>query len=304
MPRHHRPAHPAAPPKSREPHLDRRRARYPVALPLMFAFCTLGAVSTFTWTIATTLGRDATRLSLTQPPLPAGESHYGEPLPARHPFLQPAVFRPQEDGGKASGAAARPAPTPASAALSLRRQCAWGKPGGNPYQGTLEQALEAARLPTEVVQEIAGKVATARVDDQLVISNAGIRGLRHGREFEPHSFAMTYGHTLCLDTRVNFQPGHVERADLYEATDRSGQRYAVMVPEVCGNVSVLSESGRRRALGQTVADGGGAGGDGRQTLAMAPSGDEAQAVPEPGTLWIAALALAVGAWVRRRQRSG
>jgi len=29
--------------------------------------------------------------------------------------------------------------------------------------------------------------------------------------------AMSFGHTLCLHSRVNFAPGHVEPADLYQA---------------------------------------------------------------------------------------
>ena len=51
--------------------------------------------------------------------------------------------------------------------------------------------------------------------------------------------------TLCFNTRVNFHDGHVEKADMYEARDARGRDYAIMVPYVCNNVSVLAERRRR-----------------------------------------------------------
>jgi hypothetical protein len=219
-----------------------------------------------------------------------GESEYGEVLPPTHPLLQRVVHLPATE---ASGDA--PAP------LQLRRHCAWGRPGGNPYQGTVEQALTSARLPDSIVRDIAAKVKAGAADDQLVINNTGIRGEKKGREFNQHSFAMTYGRTLCLDTRVNFAPGHVERAALYEAADGQGRRYAVMVPEVCGNVSVLSDRGQRmpRALMANasvlkVEDGDGA--DALQTVAQV----DARELPEPGTLLGVLAGLGLLAWARRK----
>jgi hypothetical protein len=151
------------------------------------------------------------------------------------------------------------------------------------------------------VREIATKVKAGQADDQLVINNTGIRGEKKGREFNQHSFAMTYGHTLCLDTRVNFVAGHVERAALYEAADGNGRRYAVMVPEVCGNVSVLSERGRRMphalmANASVLKTDEGDGIDVVQTVAQV----DANSVPEPGTLLGVLSALGLLAWFRRR----
>lgn len=219
-----------------------------------------------------------------------GESEYGEALPPTHPLLQRVVHLPATEPS-ADG----PAP------LQLRRHCAWGRPGGNPYQGSVEQALTSARLPESIVRDIAAKVKAGAADDQLVINNTGIRGEKKGREFNQHSFAMTYGRTLCLDTRVNFAPGHVERAALYEAADGQGKRYAVMVPEVCGNVSVLSERGQRmpRALMASasvlkVEEGDGV--DALQTVAQV----DGRALPEPGTLLGVLTGLGLLAWARRR----
>lgn len=123
--------------------------------------------------------------------------------------------------------------------LTLRHSCAWGVPGGNPYRGTVEQALAAARLPPEVVRQVADMAARGWVYDKVEISRSGIRTVKGNRDFGTQIRAMAFGNTLCFNTRVNFAPGHVEYADLYQAADSRGQTYTVMVPYVCQNASVL-----------------------------------------------------------------
>lgn len=226
------------------------------------------------------------------PRVPLGESHYGVPLLAAHPlqvrFVQTLAALPE--GSTEHG-------------LTLREHCAWGKPGGNPYQGSVEQALQAAALPSEVVAAVAQQVREQRPVEALVIGNDGIRASRSGRVFDATRFAMTYGRTLCLNTRVNFAPGHTEPAALYEASGHDGRRYAVMVPEVCGNVSVIAQGrdarSTRLALGLT---------DGEPWTVMPAQLDwdptaggrdgTVRTVPEPGSLGLAGLGLLVLAWLR------
>jgi hypothetical protein len=264
--------------------------------------------------------------------VPAGESHDGDPLPARHPWVRPVVLTapaaaaplvgptgtPAEvaagwvspgtaaaEPGSAAAARAGPGqarglPTEVADAavdpLEMRRGCAWGQPGRNPYKGTVEQALQHARLPPEVVAEVSRKVRARDVTDRLEIRTGSIRGVTHGRDFDPQRVAMSFGRTLCLNSRVNFAPGHVERADLYEVKDARGRQHAVMVPDVCGNVSVLGERGeRRRAL---VAAGGGTDEE-WWTLATAAAMADGGSIPEPGTLAAALAALAALAVARR-----
>ena len=120
---------------------------------------------------------------------------------------------------------------------------------------------------------------------------------------------MTYGTTLCLGTRVNFPAGHTEAAALYEAADHSGRVYAVMVPKVCGNVSVLGPVAPQPADGLAT---GGAANDAQLRLMspMLDGGPQAhtilahhatQAVPVPGTL-VLVLAGLVLLWRSRRAR--
>jgi hypothetical protein len=236
--------------------------------------------------------------------VPPGVSHDGRPLPA--PLAAPVALAAGE-------------PAPDGPPLALREGCAWGQPGRLPYRGTTAQALRAARLPPEVVQEVVRLRQVRAVTDRVEIRTGAIRTVTDGREFNPKSFALTFGHTLCVGARVNFAPGHVERADLYEVRDARGTLHSVMVPDVCGNVSVLGARGEKvdkRAL--TVAQaalGGpvpwvGVAADPEPRLTRVRyvlGGRDVREVPEPGTLGVVVLsllALAAQRWRSRVSRPG
>ena len=199
-----------------------------------------------------------------------GRSHDGLPLaPASR--LQ---------GGHALLAQATVAAAPATpAGLTLRQGCAWGQPGRNPYRGSTEQALTAAGLPPEVVRQIAAQRRAGQKVGRLQISRDAIRLDDGSRAFNPRRMAMSFGTTLCLNSRVNFAPGHVEAADLFEARDEQGRVHAVMVPGVCGNVTVLQGT---RAAGGVVAGVSAALAD--RSLALASVAAALAAAPsDPGT---------------------
>jgi len=253
--------------------------------------------------------------------LAPGQSFDGDPLPVGHPLLSraaegsPAEAAPSISTGasqsrpsaSADKSAARPEAT--ATRLQLRRHCAWGQPGRNPYRGTPEQALVLAQLPPEVVRRIDADIRSGTVTDRLTITNASIRADTSAREFDSGTVAMTYGHTLCLTTRVNFKEGHAERADLYEGTAADGRVYAVMVPHVCGNVSVLGQRAERLrrapAGGAQTADDAmrrlpdalmHADDDGRR-FASAEGGS--RSVPEPATLGLVLAGLVLLGALRR-----
>ena len=165
--------------------------------------------------------------------------------------------------------------------LTLRRGCAWGVPGRTPYVGTVAQALTTARVPESAVRKFEAMVEKKLISDRVEITRDGITTVSKRRQFDSLSFNMAFGKTMCFNTRVNFKPGHVELADLYEATDAEGRRYTVMVPDVCGNVSVLGDREERNG----------------------PPPDTP--TPEPATLALFAGALAALAWfTRQRSRRG
>jgi hypothetical protein len=160
--------------------------------------------------------------------------------------------------------------------LERRAGCLWGVPGRNPYKGTVRQVLAGAKVPEEVIGKIDSMVVRGRKTGRVEITNRGIWTEDGRRHFDSNVVAMGFGSTLCYNTKVNFQPAHVEMADLYETTDATGAKYSVMVPYVCGNVAVLAERAERVEV--------------------------AYSVPEPGT-WAAVLAaLAAMAWAVRRKR--
>jgi hypothetical protein len=171
-----------------------------------------------------------------------GESHDGAPMQGSArggpvgAELLPVVAQAPTSPGQ---------PDQAPHGLTLRRGCQWGQPGRNPYRGTMAQALQAAQLPAEVVAAIVSQQQAGQKAGRVSISREAIRHTTDGREFDPGAVALTFGRTLCLDTRVNFAPGHQELADYYEARDDQGRLHSVMVPDVCGNVSVLGARGER-----------------------------------------------------------
>jgi hypothetical protein len=293
-----------------------RRTRAAVTLfaALGFAFAATAAVKIY----QRLLPNPALAQLAARPVLPFGASHDGAPIAPNHPLLLKVSAPAQPDPPPPLAQPERTAAAHGPRALELRQDCAWGVPGRNPYKGTIEQALDGARLPPEIVAKMSAQIRAGKVTDRLEITNTGIRGVHAPREFSAQSIGMTFGNTLCMNTRVNFVPGHMERADLYEVADAAGQTYSVMVPYACGNVSVLSARGERedgplattvdgRPLARKSSDLLAAitpGGVGSKTVTGSSGGGttaEGQ-VPEPGTLLNIGAGAALMAWFLRRRR--
>jgi hypothetical protein len=243
-----------------------------------------------------------------------GASYDGDALPVDHPMMLKAAHHVEAQPVRSDTAPLNAAAgTPATAVpLAVRRHCSWGLPGRSPYRGSVEQALHTAHVPADVVRKVAASVAARQPIDRVRITNDEIVAERSGRRFDHRHVAMTYGMTLCADTRVNFKAGHVERADLFEAKAEDGRKFSVMVPDVCGNVSVLAET----AAADDADAGGGDLGKARNLRSRLPDeliyrdqreqaagrGNDVQRVPEPGTLLCALTAL-LAVWRLRRHRS-
>ena len=238
--------------------------------------------------------------------IPPGASYFGDPLPRSHPLLTRAVY---------SRAPAAPAAgVPAATALTLREGCVWGQPGSNRYRGSIEQALAAMRLPPQVAATLAQQIRQHAMSDRVEIRNDAITGLQTQAVFDPHHLALTFGETLCIASRVHFAPGHTELADLYQAKDAAGNRYSVMLPDVCGNLSLLSEAREHgNGDGDVMAlmtgdwsDGGDYAGGPRWRGAHADQASFAAAtqdLPEPGTLACVLAGLAAWGVLARLRRA-
>lgn len=204
-------------------------------------------------------GARSAQLASARPAL-TGAAAQAHATPAGHDF----------DGEALPGVDSRVARN--SSALTLRNRCAWGQPGGNPYRGTVAQALAAAQVPADVARQLQEMVDRGWSLGDVEISRAGIRTLDDRLQFSRDIDVMAFGTMVCFNTRVNFVPGHVELGALYQAADRRGKVYTVMVPYVCGNVSLIS----------------------RQVLT------EYHDAPEPGTVALVLSALGLLGWTRRR----
>ena len=209
-----------------------------IALPVVVAAVVgLGAVAGPSGALALAPGVSHDGLALRKPARPA-RPQGGQLLRAQSAGVPAFV-------ATAAAAAALSANAKTTDPLMLRQGCAWGQPGRNPYRGTTEQALQAAHLPDDVVRQVSAMRLAKQTTARLQISTTGIREVGGPREFAPRGLALSFGNTLCLDSKVNFAPGHTEPADLYEVRDSQGRLHAVMVPDVCGNVSVLQRRGQR-----------------------------------------------------------
>jgi hypothetical protein len=235
------------------------------------------------------------------PPLAMGESFDGAPL-AHDDARKPAK----------------------PAQLVLRRACAWGVPGRDPYKGTVAQALGAAKLPEPLVRKFGALIEMKLVSAQVQITREGITSLKTGRPIEYKSMDMAFGNTMCFNTRVNFKPGHVELADLYQTVDEDGKVHTVMVPYACGNVTVLGDRDDRdnrtdgdvlgdrfeRAPGATGNANNGVAGRNAQaarkdinsSAGSAGTGTGITSVPEPATLALFAGGVVGLAWLANRRR--
>ena len=125
------------------------------------------------------------------------------------------------------------------------RGCVWGGPGQRPYKGTVTAALTAAQLPADIVTKLAIMRDGGAVSDRLEISSAGIHSVDYQRDFGYNVKALTFGDSMCFDSKINPPSSATGSADLYELVDAKRQRYSVMVVANGGNVAVLHVPGGR-----------------------------------------------------------
>jgi hypothetical protein len=149
-------------PVSRHPQPVLAAVRAPATRSRQGLWLLAGAAAAFTVPAAVVVlmavGQRLDRVALRD--VPPGVSHDGRVVPA-------ALALPL---AQAAGEAAPDGPP-----LALREGCVWGQPGRLPYRGTTAQALRAARLPPEVVQEVA-RLRQVRADGATVTISTSSRG--------------------------------------------------------------------------------------------------------------------------------
>jgi len=160
--------------------------------------------------------------------------------------------------------------------------CTWNSPGVDPYRGTVAAAVARYNLPEPVRAVLVEKARTIKFDSILTITRDGAR-TNFGDAYAMRD--MHYGPgRVCAGNvdRSRWSADHIERAFVY-----CSGGYCIAVPFICRNVTLLApiapQSGH--AYGWPDTDKGG------------PAEDKAiRTVPEPGSLGLAAIALAILIW--------
>jgi len=101
-------------------------------------------------------------------------------LPTATPSAVPAARDASSDGGDA---------------LALKQNCAWGDPGRDPYRGTVEQALEGAQLPPNLLPGLSVDVEiilderdnVLRIPTYALLENSRVLEVESGRLGEKHN---------------------------------------------------------------------------------------------------------------------
>lgn len=160
---------------------------------------------------------------------------------------------------------------PALAAAS----CDWSRPGAAPYRGPLQQTIPAAvhaytDIPEPARLDLIARIRAGLHDGLIEIGRERITAASGtaGRLRDMH-----WRDGLCRGevSRLGWAAGHVERALVYCAGVQ-----CIAVPVVCGNVARVDYAPAER-----------------QAPVVAEPGTAPHRVPEPGTLALAAVALAL-----------
>lgn len=120
-------------------------------------------------------------------------------------------------------------------AVAVQRTCAWTEPGANRYTGDPVAAVDHyAHIPPAIRDRLKQRLAVHAYDDIVTVTRDGIEG-QH--DYEPGIAGMHFGRNkVCRSVSRQRWPAERRVIGLVYCE----QHYCMMVPTVCGNLSLIS----------------------------------------------------------------
>jgi hypothetical protein len=140
--------------------------------------------------------------------------------------------------------------TSASATSMSQRECSWQNPGANPYQGNIEDAINFYReIPTPVRETLKARITAGQADELVDIGKYSVRSST-GAFYAPAITDMHFGPNLVCSTitRRRWPENMVQKAAMY-----CEDKYCVIIPFICGNISRIEKTDRLVELPKTPA---------------------------------------------------
>lgn len=116
----------------------------------------------------------------------------------------------------------------------INDHCNWDNPGVNPYTGNISEAVSKyTEIPAASRAQIIKAIETKKYDDIVLITKNKVIGTH---TYSPNITNMHFGKgTVCKEiSRKGWANSRLERAYVY-----SHGTYSVIIPEICGNVSLI-----------------------------------------------------------------
>jgi len=131
--------------------------------------------------------------------------------------------------------------TSASAVSLTQRDCSWDSPGHNPYRGNIEDAINYYReIPTPVRETLKARITAGQADELVAITKYAVKSST-GAFYAPAITDMHFGPNLVCNTitRSRWPENMVQKAAMY-----CEDKYCVIVPFICGNISRIERVDR------------------------------------------------------------
>lgn len=160
-------------------------------------------------------------------------------------------------------------------------ECDWNNPGVNKYTGSAETAIYSYDFPKSVSEELLYKIRRSNLDAVVTITRDDIIGA-FGKPSNLSS--MHFGKSRCTGV-VKRDKWDVSRKELATVYCDDSYQYCIAIPKICGNISRIDYTPFRKS---------------EPPIRFY---DPPNQVPEPSTMLLVIMALAISIFYEKRNTS-